>query len=156
MILLLATGAGAAEQKLVDPGVGAPVPTEESLGSPGSDSPPASEPGSPAAEEAPTSDVGATTANPAAANVGARPTGARATAPGAAPTPALAESIVAAAEPRPFRIVAPARPASDESPLSLPAAEPFGVVLAAAVLLLIGAGAGHAWAQATGRLDAAI
>ena len=154
MILLLATGAGAAEQKLVDPGVEAPMPTGDSLASPGSDSPPASEPASPAAEEGPSSEFGATTANPAAANVGAGRAGA--TAPGAAAIPALEESTVAAAEPRPFRIVAPARPASDESPLSLPTAEPFGVVLAAAVLLLIGAGMGHAWAQASGRLDAAI
>jgi hypothetical protein len=156
VILLLAAGAGAAEQRLVDPGVEAPMPTEGSLESPESDSPPASDPGSPAGAEAPASGAGApASANPAPASVGARPTGAAATAPAAASS-VLAETTVAVAEPRSFRIVAPARPASDDSPLSLPTAEPFGVVLAAAVLLLIGAGVGHAWAHASGRLDAAI
>ena len=99
-------------------------------------------------------------ANPDPATV-ARPAGTRG--PASAPSTSAESSSVDALFPpafqqpgRSFRIVTPVRPVGNELPAPLPSPEPFGLVLAAAILLLVGASAGHAWAQASGRLDAVI
>lgn len=139
----------------------APVENQNPV-TPPPDQGPAPEPGQPApgqpAPNPPAADPGGsapTSSSPGRRTGTRRPSGGTVDAPATDPAPTGVEAPSSGPS-LPTRLLTPVKPARSIPSISIPTPEPFASVLAIAVLLLLAAAGGTAWAQVAGRFQVAV